>query len=379
MYNNKRIKVLVFDPISRGGGGAAYLLNAIPFFLKSEAVAFHFFCNRAMKPILESKLIQSNIMYTSELSAKWWIVGLIERYFFSKRILKKISPDIVIFMNQISFKTKIPSLLFLRNALYYPAKRQDYAVPLTLYLKLHCIFYRALTRTYINKATGLIFSSHAFSKIVCDYYGHSKNYFIAPFGLNDVRSKEQVHRFSEKSTLLLFLQYNIYKGLDIAVHAMQILKAKQYPVKLLVTDDITGHTDYVAREIKHFIAMNNLQNSVSMVGHKTQDELKEIYKKSDIFLFPSYVESFGQGLIEAMANGLPCIASDLAVFKEIAEDSICYCKVGDPVTLAEQVVRLIDDPAFRNGLVNKSLKKSEAYSWESHVSIMENNLRKMAS
>jgi glycosyltransferase involved in cell wall biosynthesis len=375
--SDKQKHVLIFDPISRAGGGLAYLLNAIPEFRNSEKYRFTFYCNRALKPVLEKKFPECDIIYTSEKSSKGGALAFFNRIFFSKRILKSIAPDTIIYMNQIPFKTKVPSILFLRNALYYITKDPDYIGPVNLFFELYCSFFRQVTSLSIKRAQAIMTSSETFSQIVSRFHEDKKYKLVAPFGINDVRSDEPSKRFTKPEIRLMFLQYNIYKGLDIAVEALKILIDKKYTVRLIITDNVNKYNDKIAKKIQNYIKIHSLYRYIDMVGTKSQEDLKQVYQTSDVFLFPSYVESFGQGLLEAMSNGLPCVVSDLPVFKELAETSVCYFETGNPDKLADQIIRLINESDFRNELVKKSIEKSREFSWKKHVHIIEEYLHRI--
>ena len=65
-------------------------------------------------------------------------------------------------------------------------------------------------------------------------------------------------------------------------------------------------------KLEEFIAKNNLSNDVTLHGFKNSDEIEKLMQKSSIYVMSSYTESFGIVLLEAMSNGLPCVAFDSA-------------------------------------------------------------------
>ena len=75
--------------------------------------------------------------------------------------------------------------------------------------------------------------------------------------------------------------------------------------------DIVG--DGNEREkLESFIKNNNLENDVTLHGFKNSKEIEKLMQKSSIYIMTSYTESFGIVLLEAMSNGLPCLAFDSA-------------------------------------------------------------------
>ncbi len=75
--------------------------------------------------------------------------------------------------------------------------------------------------------------------------------------------------------------------------------------------DIVG--DGPEREkLEKFIEENNLEKCVTLHGFKNNKEIEKLMQKSSIYVMTSYTESFGIVLLEAMSNGIPCIAFDSA-------------------------------------------------------------------
>ena len=68
--------------------------------------------------------------------------------------------------------------------------------------------------------------------------------------------------------------------------------------------------------------------------------LHHVYRACDIYVTPAYAESFAHPLVEAMASGLPVVASDPAVHREICEDAAIYFQRFSPEELAARVCQL---------------------------------------
>lgn len=68
-------------------------------------------------------------------------------------------------------------------------------------------------------------------------------------------------------------------------------------------------------------------------------ELEYCYRHSKSLVFPSFVEGFGLPLVEAMQRGLPAMASDIPVFREIGADFLAYFQLDDPGSLVELIRR----------------------------------------
>ena len=82
---------------------------------------------------------------------------------------------------------------------------------------------------------------------------------------------------------------------------------------------------------------------MSFLGEKTSLELKTIYQSSDIFIYPSLYENFGQPLIEAGANGLPLISTPVGVARDLVIDGETgYLVNGKPEEIKDRIELLQD-------------------------------------
>lgn len=93
------------------------------------------------------------------------------------------------------------------------------------------------------------------------------------------------------------------------------------------------------------------------------------YARADIFVLPSLAEGMSNALLEAMACGLPCLASDISANAELIQDGVngLLFPVGDARALAKRIELLLSDRALAQGLGDAARKTVEArYTFE-HV------------
>jgi len=79
---------------------------------------------------------------------------------------------------------------------------------------------------------------------------------------------------------------------------------------------------------------NQYNRRLFMFNDLTDTELEYCYRKSRSLVFPAFVEGFGLPLVEAMQRGLPAMASDIPVFREVGGDFVAYFELEKPETLA---------------------------------------------
>jgi glycosyltransferase involved in cell wall biosynthesis len=95
--------------------------------------------------------------------------------------------------------------------------------------------------------------------------------------------------------------------------------------------------------------------------------LHHVYRACDLYVTPAYVETFAHPLVEAMAAGLPVVASDLAVHREVSRDAALYFPAFSPDLLAETVCRVALSRDVSAKMLERGLERSADFSWKKHV------------
>ncbi len=123
--------------------------------------------------------------------------------------------------------------------------------------------------------------------------------------------------------------------------------ADGYPDAVLLLAGRRGHeSDAIDSEI----ARSHVRDRIRVLGHR--DDLPEVLAASDVFAFPSIYEGLGGAAIEAMALGLPVVASDLPALHEVVENGASALLVppADPLALATALGRLLGAEGLRQRL-----------------------------
>lgn len=140
------------------------------------------------------------------------------------------------------------------------------------------------------------------------------------------------------------------KGHAVLLRAFASLRARHPDVILL----IAGREGNVTDELKTLITDLDLGQSVSLLGHR--DDVTDLMAASDLFVFPSLYEGLGGALIEAMAVGLPVVASDIPALREVVDEgrNALLVPPDDVEALAKAIDEIIVDESRRVEFGNAS-------------------------
>jgi glycosyltransferase involved in cell wall biosynthesis len=141
-------------------------------------------------------------------------------------------------------------------------------------------------------------------------------------------------------TRLLFVgRVSKEKDLDVLAQSFQKLRQENLSVQL----SIVGHGPYSA-------ALAEILPEACYTGYLSGAELAKAYASSDIFVFPSTTDTFGNVIIEAQAAGLPVIVSDVGGPRELVSDGVngIITKGRDVVDFTAAIRRLVKDPELRH-------------------------------
>jgi glycosyltransferase involved in cell wall biosynthesis len=156
----------------------------------------------------------------------------------------------------------------------------------------------------------------------------------------------QLTRLQGRPMILYVSHLEPHKGHEVAVRAMRELKRQGQPACLYLTmDRCDWPKGYDSLMVK--IHEWGLEDDIINLGRVPEGALAELYRRADVFFFPSFCESFGFPLVEAMAHGLPIVAADTAINREMCGEAALYYPPFDSVAAAQRLSTLLSSPERR--------------------------------
>lgn len=158
------------------------------------------------------------------------------------------------------------------------------------------------------------------------------------------------------------------KGLKYLIQAMNIISKQDTGIKLMLVGD--GEERLALQEL---VKELDLEDRVTFVGKVLNEEIPGYMIASDVFVLPSLSESFGIVNLEAMACGLPIVASKVGGLPEIVKNGVngFLVEPKNPEQISDKVLLLLGDDVLRERISKNNKDKVKGYSWESVVERLE--------
>jgi glycosyltransferase involved in cell wall biosynthesis len=109
--------------------------------------------------------------------------------------------------------------------------------------------------------------------------------------------------------------------------------------------------------------LGEIPESVKFVGYVSDNELINLYRQAEFFVYPSLYEGFGLPPLEAMASGTPVITSNVASLREVVADAALLVNPYDIVGMARDMQMLLSNAPLRAELRKRGYKRAKEFTW----------------
>jgi len=176
----------------------------------------------------------------------------------------------------------------------------------------------------IKRADGIITVSNSMKKEIENAFNFKNQIFVLYNGISrrnfskNFAFKAPRHTLPKipENFLLTVGHLEERKNYPNLISAIKILQLKGVHLNLIIVGNDSGKKN----EIKEHIKKLKLSKNVFLLEGLEDIFLKTLYKKSELFVFPSYYEGFGIPILESLEAGTPVLLSDIKVFREITKN-----------------------------------------------------------
>jgi glycosyltransferase involved in cell wall biosynthesis len=224
-----------------------------------------------------------------------------------------------------------------------------------------------LVRYYLRRSYGTCREVYVPSQSMVDALladGFRNNFRLWPRGVDTVHfnpSKRSSfwrakHGIGESELVVVFVSRLVReKQLDTLAAALLLMEADGIAHRSMIVGDGPERAT-LERQLPHAV----------FTGFLEGEDLAEAYASSDIFVFPSETETFGNVTLEAMASGLPCVCADATGSRSLVVHGRTgyLAKPGRAQEFADHIVMLACDPELRRQMGAAARERSLGFSWD---------------
>lgn len=171
---------------------------------------------------------------------------------------------------------------------------------------------------------------------------------------------QRKYNFTEKYLLYVGRLAQPSKNIVRIIQAFHQLKLKKNIKHKLV---LIGKKDLGYENIIKAVKELTIEKEVLFIGYVPNEELPFFYNCASVFIYPSLYEGFGLPIIEAMACGLPVVASNVSSIPEVVGDAGLLVNPYNSDEIEKGIYSILFNDHLRGELIQKGLQRSKLFSW----------------
>jgi glycosyltransferase involved in cell wall biosynthesis len=335
-FDARWTKIGVHDGISR------YTANLVGALAKIHPVTMIIYDERQLELLPEGipHIVLANPMSIHEI--------------FTPRKLNQLGADVVFSPMQImgTWGRKYKLIFTLHDVIYYQFPTPPHQLPLGARITWR-LFHMAKwpQRWLLNQADYVATVSQTSKKLIQAMHLTDRKIGVV---YNAPSLKPMKPSRGHKNELVYVGSFMEYKNVELLLRAMNLLP----DYKLHLVSRITP-----AHRIQLEKLVDNPRQVVFWNG-ASDEQYNKLLRSSLALVSASKAEGFGLPLLEAMAQGVPVIATNMPIFHEVCSQAGTYFNPDSPEDFAK-AVHSLEEPAHRQTMVEKGLEQSTKFTWES--------------
>ena len=165
------------------------------------------------------------------------------------------------------------------------------------------------------------------------------------------------------------------KNLELLIKVWREWTAESPAAPALV---LCGRRGWKSGDLHGMLARAGADGWLHRLGYVDDASLAALYRHALAVVCPSLYEGFGLPLVEALAAGTPVVASDIPVFREVADEAAVLLPVDDVAAWKRTLIELATDPAMRKRLATLGRERARAFDWSTAAARTHDVLRRAA-
>lgn len=363
------------------GSGPTYVRNVVPHLSARADVRSTILVSSQLRKEFQDRANVSFLEFTGDSGNA--AARFLRSQLLVPRMVRRSGADVLLSAGNIAlFRSPVPQILLSGNALYTSADffrdvraRGDYK------LWLDTTFKAQIAKWSVQAADCTVAPSQSFADEIqrwtgvrarAVHHGFDRDLFFRDLSPLPSPLENILPRTGDELRLLFVSHYNYYRNFETLIRAVARLRSlvAPRPVKLFLTCRLAPGANpgsYRIEAAAKLVDDLGMDSNLVQLGAVPYHLLHHVYRACDAYVTPAYVETFAHPLVEAMASGLPVIASDLTVHREVCTDAALYFQTFSPELLAKTICEIALSPELSKQMAQRGLQRSQDFSWNHHV------------
>ncbi len=352
---NKPIRVVVNGIHAKSGGGLTYIRELVPRLARLEGLEVHLFLHRDQFPLFYP--IDENIRphlfdyKQGSLSTLAW------EQLAVPVLIREMAADIVFSPANFGPLMAKNHVILLRNAV------SVIKVESRLFEKFYWLSLGLATLASVFSAKKAIaVSNYAKKDLTFGLLNYFQDKIDVVYHGTSFRRSARTGPPEGRPFVLAVSDIYVQKNFHTLIPAFARVVESHPEIDLMIAGQVID-SDYMKR-LGTIIERHGLADRIHFLGRVETDELHRLYRDCRVFVFPSLIESFGNPLLEAMAEGAPIACSDCAAMPEIVGHAGLMFDPEKPEDMAEKIITLLEDDGISKSLSDLAVKRAVTFTWE---------------
>lgn len=362
-------RILIDATAASIGGGYTYLVNVIPRLCKVAPDA-HF------RLVLRHRRLVESLAPIAASEANFEIVDLptvsvgerlLHTFTAMPRLAKGWGADLYFSVGEIApLRVPCASIASFRNANVFTSE----VTPLTLPERVRFAVLNRIARITAKRCDRIMFVSEDSARWIGESIGLPESRrAVIHHGIDAEQwSNAEPYTGHPRPYILSVSSIYHYKNyvrlIEAYIQAARRAEREAFPDLIILGDDCDP--SYRIQMNAAIEEAGDLADRIHVLGGVPYEEVKSYCKGAVMFVFPSYLETFGHPLLEAMAAGIPVVASDIDSFHEVAGDAALFAAYDDVDAIAGAIEEALR-PEVAAELVRKGNSQIKAFTWDASV------------
>jgi glycosyltransferase involved in cell wall biosynthesis len=184
---------------------------------------------------------------------------------------------------------------------------------------------------------------------------NSAKIVVVPWGYH-AKTQNPISKTQKKKQILYIGRVEEKKNISNLIKAFELFKKEHPDYKLI----LAGKVDPV---FQNHNSLFIIHNSIELLGYVSEEKKHELLRESSALVLVSKEEGFGFPILEAFDFGLPVVASDIPVLREVGGEACLYVNPDSPESIVQSFEKIITDENLSQELIAAGRERLAQFSW----------------